>query len=90
MPISKNRIKYIHALEQKKTRREEGVFVAEGPKLTCDLLDSFKCLYLAATAEWMESHPKLQTLEKGRIATSQSVEDSPGCDCHFRTASGRY
>ena len=64
MPISKNKIKYIRSLEQKKTRREEGVFVAEGPKLTSDLLGRFHCRYLAATAEWMNTHPLVQVDEK--------------------------
>ncbi|MBR4380150.1 MAG: RNA methyltransferase [Bacteroidaceae bacterium] len=64
MPISKNKIKYIRSLEQKKTRREEGVFVAEGPKLTGDLLGRFHCRYLAATAEWMNAHPLVQADEK--------------------------
>lgn len=56
MPISKNKIKYIRSLEQKKFRREEGTFVAEGPKLTCDLLGHFHCRYLAATADWLSAH----------------------------------
>ena len=30
--LSKNKIKYIHSLELKKTRNEEQVFLAEGPK----------------------------------------------------------
>ena len=64
MPISKNKIKYIRSLEQKKTRREEGVFVAEGPKLTGDLLGRFHCRYLAATTEWMNAHPLVQADEK--------------------------
>ena len=37
MPISKNKIKFIRSLEQKKVRREERVFMAEGPKLTAEL-----------------------------------------------------
>ena len=39
--LSKNKIKYIHSLELKKTRKEEQVFLAEGPKLTGDLLGHF-------------------------------------------------
>lgn len=50
--LSKNRIKLIHSLEQKKARRTVGLFVAEGPKLVGELLASFPCTYLAATAEW--------------------------------------
>ncbi|MBQ8655643.1 MAG: RNA methyltransferase [Prevotella sp.] len=36
--ISKNQIKFIRSLEQKKNRRREGLFVAEGPKVVGDLL----------------------------------------------------
>ena len=73
MSISKNKIKYIRSLEQKKTRREEGVFVAEGPKLTGDLLGRFHCRYLAATAEWMNAHPLVQADEK-HIANLEDLQ----------------
>ena len=36
--LSKNKIKYIRSLELKKIRKEEKVFLAEGPKLVGDLL----------------------------------------------------
>lgn len=36
--LSKNEIKLIRSLEQKKYRRREGLFVAEGPKVVGDLL----------------------------------------------------
>ena len=48
--LSKNKIKYIHSLELKKIRKEEGVFLAEGPKLVGDLLGHFPCRFLAATS----------------------------------------
>lgn len=41
--LSKNQIKQINALSQKKQRDEQFVFVAEGPKLVSDLLKSFHC-----------------------------------------------
>ena len=47
--LSKNKIKYIHSLELKKIRKEERVFLAEGPKLVGDLLGHFPCRFLAAT-----------------------------------------
>ena len=51
--ISKNQIKYIHQLEQKKFRKRDGVFVAEGPKVVGDLLRAgFEPVLLFATSEW--------------------------------------
>jgi TrmH family RNA methyltransferase len=73
MPISKNKIKYIRSLEQKKARREGQVFVAEGPKLTGDLLGHFHCRYLAATEGWLSAHPALQADEVDR-ATEEEIE----------------
>lgn len=43
--LSKNKIKYIHSLELKKIRKEERVFLAEGPKLVGDLLGHFPLLF---------------------------------------------
>lgn len=53
--ISKNRIKLIHSLEKKKFRRQEGLFVAEGPKLVGELLPTFTLRYVAATATWYDT-----------------------------------
>jgi TrmH family RNA methyltransferase len=56
--ISKAKLKFIRSLEQKKYRRQEGVFVAEGPKVVGDLLAVMPARELFATREWMESrHP---------------------------------
>ena len=60
--ISKARIKEIHALERKKVRDREGLFVAEGPKLVGELLASRESQtgmvprYVAATKSWLEEH----------------------------------
>lgn len=51
--ISKNQIKFVRQLEQKKYRRKEGLFVAEGPKVVGDLLRAgFKAHTIFATSEW--------------------------------------
>lgn len=55
--LSKNKSKYIRSLELKKIRKEERVFLAEGPKLVSDLLGHFPCRFLAATSEWLKEHP---------------------------------
>lgn len=58
MPISKNKIKFIHSLEQKKGRRQEGLFVAEGFKAVGDLIAAgHKPTLIVATSEWLASHP---------------------------------
>ena len=61
--LSKNKIKYIHSLELKKIRKEEGVFLAEGPKLVGDLLGHFPCRFLAATSSWLQEHPDIDASE---------------------------
>ena len=54
--ISKNQLKLVRQLEQKKYRKREGAFVAEGPKVVGDLLRAgFTPRMIFATEEWMES-----------------------------------
>lgn len=51
--ISKSQMKLVRSLEQKKHRRSEGLFVAEGPKVVGDLLAAgFITRMLFATNEW--------------------------------------
>lgn len=57
--LSKNKIKYIHSLELKKNRKEEGVFIAEGHKLVGDLLGHFPCKLIIALPNWLEKNPKV-------------------------------
>src|SRR4051812_40050711 len=61
--ISKNEIKYIQSLSHKKTRDEEGVFIAEGTKLVNELLNSdivVKIIY--ALQEWIITHEHLNNI----------------------------
>ena len=65
--ISKNNIKFVHQLEQKKYRRKEGLFVAEGPKVVGDLIAAgFKPRMLFAVNEW---------IQQKRITTAQEVTE---------------
>ena len=51
--ISKKQIKYVKQLALKKNRRQEGAFVAEGPKVVGDLLDAgFRPRLLFALSAW--------------------------------------
>ena len=54
--ISKNQIKYIRQLEQKKFRHREGLFVAEGTKVVGDLLAHCQPHAIFATPEWLSSN----------------------------------
>lgn len=76
MTLSKNRIKYIHALEMKKTRKADRVFLAEGPKLVGDLLGHVPCLFLAATAGWLAQHPHPQAEEVTEVDDTELARAS--------------
>ena len=53
--INKTHTKYIQSLHHKKFRDEYGVFIAEGPKVVLELLDSreFVCKQLIALESWL-------------------------------------
>lgn len=52
--ISKNQIKYIHQLELKKFRKQEGLFIAEGHKVVGDLLRAgYKPRQIFAVQDWI-------------------------------------
>ncbi len=57
--LSKATIKRIRALEQKKFRRQTGLFVAEGPKVVGDLLATMATCEIFATAEWLKKNQRL-------------------------------
>lgn len=57
--LSKNDIKNIKSLEQKKFRDEKNLFVAEGHKLVGELLGIFDCTLLVATSQWAETRKDL-------------------------------
>ena len=59
--ISKNQIKFVRQLEQKKYRKKEGLFVAEGPKVVGDLLRAgFNAQEIYATKEWNSNGKHVQ------------------------------
>jgi TrmH family RNA methyltransferase len=59
--LSKSQLKYIQSLDQKKYRDEESVFIAEGPKMVKEILQSknaeLKNLY--ALKQWMQENEEL-------------------------------
>lgn len=55
MALSKNKIKYIQSLKEKKYRIEHRTFVAEGTKLVSDLLESMECQFVAGQSGLLKS-----------------------------------
>src|SRR6185436_12660221 len=56
--ITKNQVKYIQSLGQKKSRDKENCFIAEGPKIVNELLTASNCkvVQLYALKEWIDEH----------------------------------
>lgn len=57
--LSKNKLKYIRSLSQKKFRDADNVFIAEGPKVVGDLLGCFPCKILLGTPEYLACHKNI-------------------------------
>lgn len=72
--ISKATIKKIHALEMRKYRRKEQLFVAEGPKLVGELCSAMKPVYLAALPEWIESNRPFLTGIEHDVVTPDELQ----------------
>lgn len=65
LTLTKNIIKEIRLLEQRKGRREQQAWLVEGNKSVGDLLQArtFHCRRLVATAEWWQHHSDAQADE---------------------------
>ena len=61
--ISKNQFKFVRQLEQKKYRRREGLFVAEGAKVVGDLMQHSQPRMLFATSEYLNARPQLSQMD---------------------------
>ncbi len=59
--LAKSKLKYIQSLGQKKFRQQEGLFIAEGPKLVNDLLEMKNSAIqeIFALKEWIEDNKKV-------------------------------
>lgn len=62
--LSKTHTKYIQSLQHKKFRDETGLFIAEGPKVVSDLLNSrnFICKEVFALAEWFNLNENVKSI----------------------------
>lgn len=70
--ISKNQIKYVHQLELKKFRKQEGLFIAEGHKVVGDLLKAgYEPKQLYATKSWLNTIDACIVSKTGGLDTGQ-------------------
>lgn len=59
--LSKNKIKFLNSLQNKKYRKQHQCFIAEGVKIVEELLQSsLICKEIYGTAEWKEPHPAIE------------------------------
>ncbi len=81
--LVKSKVKYIQSLSQKKQRDQDGVFVAEGPKIINELLaePATPLLELYALPEWIAQHPALDPSKVVAVAQHElerlSFQTSP-------------
>ncbi|WP_370641050.1 TrmH family RNA methyltransferase, partial [uncultured Duncaniella sp.] len=59
--ITNNICRYVASLDERKHRRKEGGFKAEGTKCVLDTLPHFSLRALYATEEWLIEHPEAST-----------------------------
>jgi RNA methyltransferase, TrmH family len=73
--FNKTHTKYIQSLHHKKFRDQQGVFIAEGPKLVLELLNSgvFVCEQLFVLNDWLQNNAKL--LEKMPVKNIIGIKD---------------
>ena len=69
--LTKKVVKYIQSLTHKKFREEEGVFVAEGPKVITEFLlaGNIECEGIYAEKEWLENNKHLISFLPGDKVT---------------------
>lgn len=74
--ISKNKLKYIRSLKEKKYRSQYGTFIAEGNKMVAELLGCMRCQLLIATQEFLSTANLSQAEEIEEVSDSQLAQIS--------------
>ena len=75
--VSKSQLKYIQSLGQKKYRDEAGLFVAEGPKLVKELIQSknVELTQIFALDEWIRENKDLLKSVNVTAIDEQSLKE---------------
>jgi RNA methyltransferase, TrmH family len=70
--LSKTHTKYIQSLQHKKFRDENELFLAEGPKVVMDLLNSgkFVCKEVFGLSNWLQQHSKQLSALRDTVITA--------------------
>ena len=82
--VTKNELKRLRSLQQKKFRQEYRMFVVEGTKSVLELLESgWEVEGLYATVAWMEAHtdlnlPDLQIVSEKECEMASGLQTPPG------------
>jgi len=71
--LSKNKIKLIKSLDDKKIRQQESLFLAEGSKTVSDCLSFFSCELLVATPEWLSDYHHILKVNEVIEATREEI-----------------
>lgn len=72
---SKNKLKFVRSLTQKKYRDAERVFLAEGAKVIGELSGAFRMRLLVATQEYLDKHPEV-TAEEIDVVSSRELSQA--------------
>lgn len=59
MELTNNLRKLVASLSERKHRKKENLFMAEGTKCVIDTLPHFKCFALFATGQWLAEHQRV-------------------------------
>ena len=70
--ISKNLLKYVRSLENKKGRKELGLFVAEGTKIVGDMMKVMGPFRIFATEEWWKEND-LAPCEEDKVLSEEDL-----------------
>lgn len=75
--VTNKAIRFVASLDERKRRRREGAFKAEGTKCVLDTLPYFTLRALYATPEWIDAHPAVSDraipAQRGEIVRMSSL-----------------
>ena len=79
---SKNKLKFVRSLTQKKYRDAEQVFLAEGAKAIGELSGTFRLRMLVATQAYIDEHPEIRADEIDIVSSKELSQASALTTAH--------